>query len=87
MRDAVKKTYAYTDLVQKLWGVKPKVELKIDSRPLLQQLASLRAKAEPRYQGELEYLVEMINDLQAEYEWVPTTEMKADRQTKFKVND
>jgi transposase InsO family protein len=83
LKEAVKRAFAFVQIVEVLWGEKPEVEFKIDSQPLLQQLVARQARAEPRFQGELEYIIEMIKELNANVTWVATTDMKADRQTKF----
>jgi hypothetical protein len=86
LKEAVKRAFAFVHIVENLWGTKPEVEFKIDSQPLLQQLVARQARAEPRFQGKLEYIIEMIKELEANVTWVGTKEMKADRQTKFLAN-
>eukprot|EP00919_Chromeraceae_sp_WS-2016_P012367 GHVR01028873.1.p2 GENE.GHVR01028873.1~~GHVR01028873.1.p2 ORF type:complete len:225 (-),score=39.14 GHVR01028873.1:44-718(-) len=83
---AVKQTFLYKSVVEKLWNCECAVEFIIDCDPLYQQLRSKKSKAEPSFQGELDYVVQEIDRLNATIYWTDTHTMQADRLTKLKLS-
>lgn len=83
LRDAVKVAPMYTELIRKLWNYQPKIQFLIDNEPLRQQLVSRRYRAEPRRQGELDYILQELSACPSSVKLVGTKQMRADRMTKF----
>jgi hypothetical protein len=83
--DAVKAVPEYEQLIERLWGARPAITHYIDSEPLLAQLVSGRARAEPRLQGMLDYAREQREGLGSRVVRVGTHDMRADRFTKVRI--
>ena len=84
LRDALKNAPFISTVIKRLWKTTPKISIAIDNEPLRHQLVSKRCNAEPKRQGELEYILQEIDDQNAAVHLVPTERMIADRMTKFK---
>eukprot|EP00919_Chromeraceae_sp_WS-2016_P015975 GHVR01037970.1.p1 GENE.GHVR01037970.1~~GHVR01037970.1.p1 ORF type:complete len:423 (+),score=64.78 GHVR01037970.1:769-2037(+) len=82
---AVKQSFLYKSVVEKIWNCECEVEFIVDCDPLYQQLQSKRSKAEPSFQGELDYVVQEIARLKARVYWTDTHTMQADRLTKLQL--
>lgn len=83
MMEGLKKVPLYIRMCETLWGTKPRVCLFTDSQPLLGWLGTGWVKTDPLCQGGLDFIISRIRELAIHVRWVPTSNQKADRQTKF----
>lgn len=81
--ESVKKAFAWKDLAEALWCKKVPIEFVTDSGPLMDQLESGQAKAEPAMNGLLAYVRQELRRLRSRVYWCRTSDMRADRQTKL----
>uniref|UniRef100_A0A0G4IE68 Reverse transcriptase Ty1/copia-type domain-containing protein n=1 Tax=Chromera velia CCMP2878 TaxID=1169474 RepID=A0A0G4IE68_9ALVE len=83
--EAVKKAFAWKRMAEALWQRKIEIEFVTDSGPLMEQLESGQTKSEPALEGLLKYVRQELRALRARVFWCQTDKMKADRQTKLKL--
>eukprot|EP00919_Chromeraceae_sp_WS-2016_P069418 GHVR01164594.1.p1 GENE.GHVR01164594.1~~GHVR01164594.1.p1 ORF type:complete len:112 (+),score=12.93 GHVR01164594.1:227-562(+) len=82
---AVKQSFLYKSLVEITWNCECEVEFIVDCDPLFQQLQTKRSKAEPSFQGELEYIVQEIARLKAKVYWTNTQKYASRQANKTEV--
>eukprot|EP00918_Siedleckia_nematoides_P095838 GHVU01210331.1.p1 GENE.GHVU01210331.1~~GHVU01210331.1.p1 ORF type:complete len:861 (-),score=95.79 GHVU01210331.1:387-2969(-) len=78
----VKQLPKYIELIKELWGMDLRVQLYIDCKPLFDSIRKGRLCEDSALQPELDFVLERMNMMNADIDWIPRDLQRADVLTK-----